>query len=404
METALRTYNVQLKSLSVSGLTFMRCAAAGLWLVAVAVFATAVWRRPNSRDCKHGGQRIDSVQFNFHFVCNCTNTRFTGDNCEIPNEVSVADNDNDATILASVMAFVLVAICGLLIFVWLRQRHYRLKATDFEETMLRWIDSGAIDIQDPATVTANNLPREIKRAHTTLVNPIGSGAFGDVFLGKLAEPGTPSHMVAIKTVKEDASDEGIDDLLKEALVMSMVPSHSNLIDLIGVVTTGMPKLMLISFCQHGSLQSYLQKQGTRINFTSKLHMALDIARGMAHLMQHQFVHRDLAARNVLVDLDLTCRVSDFGLSRNVQASIREDADDGDEYYASKNGKFPVRWTAPEAAETGKFSQQTDVWSYGITMTEIFNNGLRPYNDMQTKHVLDYVRCGNTHPRQVYAAS
>ena len=88
--------------------------------------------------------------------------------------------------------------------------------------------------------------------------------------------------------------------------------------------------------QHGSLQSYLKTHGKNMNLNIKVQMALDIAKGMAHLMTYQYVHRDLAARNVLVELDMTCMVSDFGLSRLVQKSANNDSQgDGDEYYASK---------------------------------------------------------------------
>ena len=76
-------------------------------------------------------------------------------------------------------------------------------------------------------------------------------------------------------------------------------------------------------------------------------MCRETADGMSHLAQCGFVHRDLAARNVLLSTGHTCKVADFGLSRNTQES-------GSEYYLSNNGVFPVKWTAPEAMQSHKY--------------------------------------------------
>ena len=111
----------------------------------------------------------------------------------------------------------------------------------------------------------------------------------------------------------------------------------------------------------------------------------------------QFVHRDLAARNVLVDLDMTLRVADFGLSR-LKAPGTGDDSESDEYRSQNQGTFPVRWTAPEAIETGKYNEATDVWSFGIVMVEIFTNGARPYSALQTREVINFVAGGGHHER------
>ena len=76
-------------------------------------------------------------------------------------------------------------------------------------------------------------------------------------------------------------------------------------------------------------------------------MAAQVAAGMAHLEKHNFIHRDLAARNVLVGENNICKVGDFGLSRLMEGE--------DEYTAREGAKFPIKWTAPEAALMNKFS-------------------------------------------------
>ncbi|CAO2580295.1 Ephrin type-A receptor 7 [Lemmus lemmus] len=106
-------------------------------------------------------------------------------------------------------------------------------------------------------------------------------------------------------------------------------------------------------------------------------MLRGIAAGMRYLADMGYVHRDLAARNILVNSNLVCKVSDFGLSRVIE-------DDPEE----QGGKIPVRWTAPEAIQYRKFTSASDVWSYGIVMWEVMSYGERPYWDMSNQDVGD----------------
>ncbi|KAG7253478.1 hypothetical protein CRUP_033812 [Coryphaenoides rupestris] len=90
-----------------------------------------------------------------------------------------------------------------------------------------------------------------------------------------------------------------------------------------------------------------------------------------------YVHRDLAARNILVNSNLVCKVSDFGLSRVLE-------DDPEAEYTTRGGKIPIRWTAPEAIAYRKFTSASDVWSYGIVMWEVMSYGERPYWEMSNQ--------------------
>ncbi|NWZ29847.1 EPHB3 protein, partial [Asarcornis scutulata] len=107
-------------------------------------------------------------------------------------------------------------------------------------------------------------------------------------------------------------------------------------------------------------------------------MLRGIAAGMRYLAETGFVHRDLAARNILVDAQLVCKVSDFGLSRALEESS------ADPTYTSS--LIPIRWTAPEAIAFRKFTSASDAWSYGIVMWEVMSFGERPYWDMSNQDV------------------
>lgn len=214
-----------------------------------------------------------------------------------------------------------------------------------------------------------------------------------------------SYLVAVKTSK-DSAGEGADELRREATLMAQVPTHRNLVALIGVVTSGVPLLLIIAYCEFGSLLSVLKKRkyDRPLTEVERARCALDIARGMAHLVAHHFVHRDLAARNVLVDSQQVCKVADFGLSRATAiGSSSGDSNDNDEdgqgeYYRSHSGVFPVRWTAPEAMQEMKFTTASDVWSFGITLIEIYADGEKPYPGLRNVEVLNAVTVGSRHQR------
>ena len=161
--------------------------------------------------------------------------------------------------------------------------------------------------------------------------------------------------------------------------MAQMDPHPNIVSLVGVVTRGTPKMLLVSLAQHGSLLDYLRGAAGKgeLNPSRRPVAGLHVARGMAHIVAARLVHRDLAARNVLVGSGWVFKVADFGLSRAATSGGEGNAD-AEEYYRSRNGVFPVRWTAPEAMKDSKYTQASDVWSFGITLVEVYTDGCLLY--------------------------
>ncbi|KAK1162412.1 ephrin type-B receptor 3-like isoform X1 [Acipenser oxyrinchus oxyrinchus] len=211
-----------------------------------------------------------------------------------------------------------------------------------------------------------------------------AGEFGEVCRGRLKLPGRREIIVAIKTLKVGYTERQRRDFLSEASIMGQF-DHPNIIHLEGVVTKSRPVMIVTEFMENGALDSFLRLNDGQFTVIQLVGMLRGIAAGMKYLSDANYVHRDLAARNILVNSNLVCKVSDFGLSR-----FLEDDTTDPTYTSSLGGKIPIRWTAPEAIAYRKFTSASDVWSYGIVMWEVMSYGERPYWDMSNQDVINAV--------------
>ncbi|XP_053529984.1 ephrin type-B receptor 2b isoform X2 [Ictalurus punctatus] len=226
--------------------------------------------------------------------------------------------------------------------------------------------------------------KEIDISCVKIEQVIGAGEFGEVCSGNLKLPGKREMFVAIKTLKSGYTEKQRRDFLSEASIMGQF-DHPNVIHLEGVVTKSSPVMIITEFMENGSLDSFLRQNDGQFTVIQLVGMLRGIASGMKYLADMNYVHRDLAARNILVNSNLVCKVSDFGLSR-----FLEDDTSDPTYTSALGGKIPIRWTAPEAIQYRKFTSASDVWSYGIVMWEVMSYGERPYWDMTNQDVINAI--------------
>ena len=216
------------------------------------------------------------------------------------------------------------------------------------------------------TVDAWEIPRETLR----LVKRLGQGNFGEVWEGVWND----TTAVAIKTLKPDTMNPKA--FLEEAELMKKL-IHPKLVQLYAICSKEEPIYIVTELMQKGSLLEYLRSdEGRKLKEADLIDMSAQIASGMAYLEKHNYVHRDLAARNILVGENNSVKVADFGLSRAVE----------DFYEAHEGAKFPIKWTAPEACLKNQFSIKSDVWAFGILLTELVTYGRVPYAGMNNKQV------------------
>ncbi|XP_045690300.1 ephrin type-A receptor 5 isoform X11 [Phyllostomus hastatus] len=238
--------------------------------------------------------------------------------------------------------------------------------------------------EDP-NQAVHEFAKEIEASCITIERVIGAGEFGEVCSGRLKLPGKRELPVAIKTLKVGYTEKQRRDFLGEASIMGQF-DHPNIIHLEGVVTKSKPVMIVTEYMENGSLDTFLKKNDGQFTVIQIVGMLRGIAAGMKHLSDMGYVHRDLAARNILINSNLVCKVSDFGLSRVLE-------DDPEAAYTTRGGKIPIRWTAPEAIAFRKFTSASDVWSYGIVMWEVVSYGERPYWEMTNQDVIKAVEEG-----------
>uniref|UniRef100_A0A8C4DU21 receptor protein-tyrosine kinase n=1 Tax=Dicentrarchus labrax TaxID=13489 RepID=A0A8C4DU21_DICLA len=226
--------------------------------------------------------------------------------------------------------------------------------------------------------------KEIDVSFVKIEEVIGAGEFGEVCRGRLKIPGKKENYVAIKTLKGGFTEKQRRDFLSEASIMGQF-QHPNIIHLEGIITASCPVMILTEFMENGALDSFLRLNDSQFTPIQLVGMLRGIASGMKYLAEMSYVHRDLAARNILINSNLVCKVSDFGLSRFLQENSSDPT-----YTSSLGGKIPIRWTAPEAIAFRKFTSASDVWSYGIVMWEVMSFGERPYWDMSNQDVINAI--------------
>uniref|UniRef100_A0A8C9TDJ9 Fibroblast growth factor receptor n=1 Tax=Scleropages formosus TaxID=113540 RepID=A0A8C9TDJ9_SCLFO len=246
---------------------------------------------------------------------------------------------------------------------------------------------------------------ELPRDRLVLGKPLGEGCFGQVVMGEALglDKEKPNRItkVAVKMLKSDATEKDLSDLISEMEMMKIIGKHKNIINLLGACTQDGPLYVIVEYAAKGNLREYLRARRPpgmeycynpdqvpveSMSVKDLVSCAYQVARGMEYLASKKCIHRDLAARNVLVTEDNVMKIADFGLARDIHHI--------DYYKKTTNGRLPVKWMAPEALFDRIYTHQSDVWSFGVLLWEIFTLGGSPYPGVPVEELFKLLKEGH----------
>ncbi|XP_076829803.1 discoidin domain-containing receptor 2 isoform X2 [Brachyhypopomus gauderio] len=243
---------------------------------------------------------------------------------------------------------------------------------------------------------------EFPREKLTFREKLGEGQFGEVHLCEVrgmqdfmneveGDQTNEPILVAVKTLREDASKNTRNDFVKEIRIMSRL-RDPNIVRLLAVCLESDPLCMITEYMENGDLNQFLsrhelptsagdQLHANTISCHTLIHMATQIASGMKYLSSLNFVHRDLATRNCLVGASTTIKIADFGMSRNLYR--------GDYYRIQGRAVLPIRWMSWESVLLGKFTTASDVWAFGVTLWEMLTLCKeQPFSTLSDEEVIE----------------
>jgi len=372
----------------------------------------------------------------FNAFVRCTAINQVGNDSHLFNVYLNAEklNNNDS-LIAGIICGTVVIVLIIILAIFLVYRRWNDRYSRFMSSDSDYQLKSDINLMDQGLHLPYDTSWEYPRNKLEFIKILGAGAFGQVWLAravhihhyhyhKMEANGTTmgrkrnlslykkpnknnnnkttdNGFVAVKTLKDDATEAEYKDLASEIKVLIFIGKNKNIVNLLGACTRNESLFAIIEYCPHGDLKNFLKskrscysgewattlyEQTDHLTLGDLSSIAYQIAKGMAFLHSKKLVHRDLATRNILLGEDYCVKISDFGLARNISLD--------DNYLKTTGGLLPVKWMSPESLIDRVYNTKTDVWSFAITLWEVFTLGGTPYPGIPVETLFDYIHDGN----------
>lgn len=306
-------------------------------------------------------------------------------------------------VISAIMAVLIVAFLSIIVYLKVQHRKGALPQGDqassgsISKSTQSTLQQPSFDLKQSITeiksCVFNQNHAEVNHGKVMFLEALGEGGFAKVCKGSLIK--MDSEMsgveVAIKRLKSDVPPAAIENFKKETTILANL-QDINILCLIGVSTGEEPRFMIFEYYTDIDLNRFLLDNASKLSGTIPcdlseynvlLDFALQIASGMDFLVEHKFVHRDLAARNCYVTEDNIVKISNLGIGSYKYPK--------DYSWVHSSALLPVRWMAPEALNSLHFTHQTDVWSYGVLLWELYTYGCHPYAGYSNQEAIEQIR-------------
>ncbi|KAG7520094.1 receptor tyrosine-protein kinase erbB-3-like [Solea senegalensis] len=265
-----------------------------------------------------------------------------------------------------------------LVLFFLGVLYHRGLAIRRKRAMRRYLESGeSFEPLGPGEKGTKVHARILRPSELKKLKALGSGVFGTVHKGFWTPEGeTVKIPVAIKAIQDSSGRQTFTEITDHMLSMGSL-DHPYIVRLLGICPG--PSLQLVTqLILQGSLLEHIRHHKSSLDPQRLLNWCVQIAKGMYYLEEHCVVHRNLAARNILLKNDYQVQISDYGVADLLYPD--------DKKYVYTDTKTPLKWMALESILFRRYTHQSDVWSYGVTVWEMMSFGAEPYASVHPQEV------------------
>lgn len=291
---------------------------------------------------------------------------------------SLTGQEMTAIVLGAIAILLISFSIFVLTILWRRGLAIRRK-----RAMRRYMESG--EGFEPLEEKEKVHARILKPSDFRKLKLLGNGAFGTVHKGFWIPEGDSVKLpVAIRTIHDRTGRQTFYKMTNHMIVMGSL-NHINVMRTLGFCL-GDSLHLVTPLSNQGSMLQHVRNNKNKLSPQRLLNWCVQIAKGMNYLEENRIVHRNLAARNVLLNNNFTAQISDYGIADLLYP------DDKKNFY--NESKTPIiKWMALESILFRRYTHQSDVWSYGVTVWEMMSHGTEPYSTMSPQEVPDLLEKG-----------